>query len=627
MDRANNVIMLSGASWQYSASTLAITTTTYFTNTGEIFDGDMELNNNIVWASDGRAGAFDFESTLLHEAGHFLGLQHTASSYIAVMYASLPTGTVKRVLQPPDTADVCDVYPAGPGGQGWACLAATECTAGRVCEGRAGSSQKMCTENCAKTSDPCPDGYTCQASTAGYACLPQRGAPDQCKFCTGPQDCSAGVCLRTNGTGMLFCSKGCTDSAQCPEGNSCTSTPSGSYCVPETACTTQCTDAPGCAVGFTCTGGTCLPTGNVGDRCEVSGWCKACATCVVDASDASLAFCRACCAGGSANGLCNGCTNTQCSPTDACTALTNGLDSVCIAKAAAPGVCQACSGTTCADGLKCVSGRCHSACNPASPGQCAACFGLNDGTGVCACFDEVAKVGEPCGNIAGGGIAACSTGAACVGSPQTLCRATCSETNPASCKSDEACQKTNGVLVCLPGTAGSRCAPCLSDNTCNSGLTCHLGRCYEPCNINVGDTCDSCVVTDAPIGVCACRDQLAAVNEACGTQPTVRGCPLNTRCLAGSCRSQCDPQAPFNCPGGSECQPYAGLFFCQDAQPQGGGPGGGGGGMTASGGGKGGGGQPTSNHQGCGCSATPVSAAFALSLLGLWFRRVKRRRD
>lgn len=635
MDSTNNVIWLSGASWRYSGATLGLTTTSYYVADAEIFDADMELNNNVTWSTTGGANDYDMESVVLHEAGHFLGLDHTPGSSIAVMYPNVIYGQQKRVLEAPDTNDLCSVYPGGPGGQGSSCTATSQCTGGRVCEGRTGATSKICTQDCTATGQSCPTGYTCQASTNGFACLPQVGAPDQCKFCTSGQDCSTGVCLRTLATGVTYCSLTCTDTAQCGTGYTCTQTASGGYCLPNGSCTNQCTTATQCALGYTCTGGTCTPTGNTGDRCEVSTWCRNCNVCVLEPGSTSVAFCRACCGGGSAQGFCNGCTNTMCSGGLSCTGLSNGLDSVCIGGASGPGICQACNSGQCAQGLSCVAGRCHSPCNPANPGQCAACFNLGGGNGVCGCSDEVATLGEPCGNIAGG-IAVCGTGLVCVGSPQTICRATCNISDPSSCRTGESCQLVGGVGVCLPGSEGSKCAPCTNAGTCNSGLTCYFGRCYEPCNINVGTTCRTCVQTEANgTGVCACADQISNENEVCGNQPEVKSCQPGTLCINGLCRSECDPMAPFNCPTGTNCVGYAGKNYCVE-QSTGGGTGGGGtgggtgggggGGRTGggAGGGSGGSGGGSVSSQGCGCSSAAPVVLWPALLVLLRRRRARR---
>ena len=631
-DNANNVIWLSGAQWRYSSATLGLTTTTFYTATGQIIDGDMELNNNSVWASDGRAGAYDFESVVLHEAGHFLGLDHTGSS-VAVMYANVAEGDIKRVLQQPDTNDVCTVYSA-PGGQGTACT--TTCVAPLVCEGPTGATQKICTQDCTGTGQSCPSGYTCQASTNGFACLPQIGASDHCKFCASGQDCSTGVCLRDSDTGVTWCSSTCSSNAQCPSQNTCVMTSSGGYCVPNTQCTNQCTSPSNCPVGYGCSGGMCAPTGNPGDRCEVSNFCKtaqggACSVCVIDPTTTSIAFCRSCCSGNAAGGFCQGCALTTCTSPQTCVGLTNNMDGVCLNTGTTlPSACQPCAGGQCAAGLQCIAGRCHGYCNPANPGTCGACFNLGSGNGACACPDEVVHEGEPCGVIAGNQIAVCTNALVCVGSPQPVCRAQCDLANPSSCRTGEVCQLIGTVAVCQPGTAGGRCAPCTTAGACSAGLTCYLGRCYEPCNVNVGSSCATCVQTEASgVGVCGCSDQISNENGPCGSQPQVRACQPGNLCVAGLCRAECDPLAPFNCPSGTDCQPYNGKNYCIDSVPTGGGSGGSGGGSTGggrgggAGGGVGGGtGGGSVSSQGCGCGAT----ASPLMLWPLLVAALRRRR-
>lgn len=627
-DSTNNVIWLQGSDWRYSGATLGLTTTTFYTSNGQIIDGDMELNNNSLWAADGRAGHYDFESVVLHEAGHFLGLDHTQSS-IAVMHANVAEGDVKRVLQSPDTSDVCSVYTAS-GGQGDPCTTAATCTGGRVCEGVSGATQKICTQDCTAAGQSCPTGYSCQASTAGFACLTQIGATDHCKFCSSGQDCSTGVCLRDSDTGITWCSSTCTAPAQCPANNTCVMTSSGGYCVPTTTCTNQCTSPSNCPIGYGCTGGTCVPTGNPGDRCEVSSFCKTtpggqCSVCVLEPGSTTIAVCRACCSGNTAGGFCQGCANATCTAPQACTPLTNNLDGVCLATAALPGACQPCQSGQCAQGLQCVAGRCHSPCNPANPGACGACFDFGNGNGTCACPDEVARDGEICGVIAGNQIAVCTTGLVCVGSPQPYCRNRCNAADPQSCPMGQVCQLTGpqgNIAACQPGTEGGRCAPCTNAGGCNAGLTCYLGRCYEPCNVNVGNTCSSCVQTEATgVGVCACSDQIANENEACGSQPQVKSCQPGTLCLNGLCRAECDPMSPFNCPSLTDCLPFNGRFYCQESSSTGGGSGsGGGGGSSGTGGGRGGGagaggglgggGGGTVSSQGCGCGVT--ASPFAL---------------
>lgn len=621
-DGQNSVIWLTGTSWVLSSATLALTTTNFYTATDEIFDADMEMNNNIAWSTDMTAGTYDMESVVLHEAGHFLGLDHTLGAYIAVMFPNVTPGASKRALAAVDANDVCTVYPTSSVGA--TCTPGPNaCTGGLVCEGFPGAGKTSCVQDCTTANPNCPQGYSCRTSTDGKACLPQVGAEDECHFCTTGQDCSTGVCLMEQDTGITYCSRLCVDDTQCSTGYTCTSTGAGRYCLPNARCTNQCTNSTQCAVDYTCTQGACIPNANVGDHCEITAFCRNCGTCV--GAGNGTGFCRQCCATGGGQTACKACPAVACANPLTCQALSSG-DSACLAAVPAPGVCQTCgTNNTCADGLTCVAGRCHADCNPASPGSCASCMTLAQGGGVCACPDEVATTGEPCGNV-GGGVAGCAQGLVCIGTPQTLCRARCDPTVPESCPTGESCQLMSTIGVCLPGAAGNRCAACNNAGQCNAGLTCYLGRCYENCNVNVGNTCSTCVQTDANgVGICGCADQLSPADGPCGNQPEVHSCQPGTKCFNGLCRSQCDPAAPTTCPQNTDCLQVGNVYYCQDHVATGGGQGGGGGstatggGTARTGGGTGGGGNKDPE---CGCS-TP--GPLVLVLAAAMLRRRRRR--
>ena len=131
-------------------STIALTTTTFVTSTGQITDSDMEVNG---WngASGGAEGLpkgsyltcatptsptcrnppygltgcnyVDVGNTITHEAGHMLGLDHTCtypapfdscpSGGTTMNPTMLPGETSKRVLTADDKNGVCTIYPAG----------------------------------------------------------------------------------------------------------------------------------------------------------------------------------------------------------------------------------------------------------------------------------------------------------------------------------------------------------------------------------------------------------------------------------------------------------------------------------------------------------------------------------
>lgn len=102
-------------------TTLALTTVTFNTETGEIYDADMEVNtaNNPITTDDppGRV-LYDFQSILTHEAGHFLGLAHTNlpqpkdKTQTPTMYARYEQREVyMRDLSNDDVCAICAAYP------------------------------------------------------------------------------------------------------------------------------------------------------------------------------------------------------------------------------------------------------------------------------------------------------------------------------------------------------------------------------------------------------------------------------------------------------------------------------------------------------------------------------------
>ncbi len=107
-----NVIVFRDQGWANegdSVNTLGLTTITYDVQTGEIFDADMEINSHdfqLVPFPPAPAGAYDLLSVVTHEAGHFLGLAHSADPS-AVMYAFYHPGST--TLQPDDVNGICSL--------------------------------------------------------------------------------------------------------------------------------------------------------------------------------------------------------------------------------------------------------------------------------------------------------------------------------------------------------------------------------------------------------------------------------------------------------------------------------------------------------------------------------------
>ncbi|MFL5318670.1 MAG: matrixin family metalloprotease, partial [Myxococcaceae bacterium] len=567
-DGTNHVLWVGGSAWSYSSATLGVTTTSWYQGSGEIFDADMELNNNVVWKLGGTTANYDVESIVTHEAGHFLGLDHTPQTQ-AVMTPYYNAGDIKRQLDTLDIQDVCGVYPAqtSAGAQGSACTTNT-CATGLNCYGSSSSGSKICSKSCTTSTD-CPSGYTCQnavtsGGTSGKACLIPVGAPDLCTFCTDGSQCSSGICL-TDGR-HNWCTISCPNGAsQCGSGYACQSGTSGAYCSPTNAAcpTKQCTSNSQCAVGYACnSAGMCEATGNAGDRCEISGYCSNCSSCVgIDTE----AYCRACCAGQGQGGECTSCPNAACAAGNQCTGLQNGSgqqlpDSVCIPGGAAS--CSTCaSAADCQSGLTCYGGRCHPSCSPGGANTCyqKACLGTSASTGVCGCSDEIAYLGQPCGQTTNG-LKVCANNSVCVGNP-SVCRSPCTTAgSSAGCNTGETCTNVGGQNVCTPSqVAGTRCNPCNNGTCGSSDLSCFNGRCYKFCD-TTNPVCGACVGVSGTAGVCSCDDEKQPPGGPCGLVANVPfSCSSGSVCVepnpgqGGVCQLQCTVGGPL-CPIGFTCE-------------------------------------------------------------------------
>lgn len=111
-----NVIRFRDDGWPYvdERFTLAKTTLTFDTETGYIFDADIELNSvSAELTLDDEVVSHDLEAILAHEVGHFLGLSHSSDPYATMNAQYSPADIGFRTLSADDRAGICDVYPPG----------------------------------------------------------------------------------------------------------------------------------------------------------------------------------------------------------------------------------------------------------------------------------------------------------------------------------------------------------------------------------------------------------------------------------------------------------------------------------------------------------------------------------
>lgn len=120
--------------WDHDSSPegpIALTTTTFDNETGQIVDGDMEFNasnsattnkpvNRFIVAGSGTTTCdplldpgTDIENTATHEFGHFLGLAHSLDVDATMYVSAKACETTKRDLAQDDINAICAIYPKG----------------------------------------------------------------------------------------------------------------------------------------------------------------------------------------------------------------------------------------------------------------------------------------------------------------------------------------------------------------------------------------------------------------------------------------------------------------------------------------------------------------------------------
>jgi hypothetical protein len=102
----SSAVIFRDASWSHDATQLALTTVTFDRETGKIFGADIEVNTFGYSLTTAQA-----QFTVTHEAGHFLGLDHSQDP-AALMSASYDL-FAPPFLTPDDVAGICAAYPPG----------------------------------------------------------------------------------------------------------------------------------------------------------------------------------------------------------------------------------------------------------------------------------------------------------------------------------------------------------------------------------------------------------------------------------------------------------------------------------------------------------------------------------
>lgn len=112
-----NTLAWASASWppELGAVNVTLGATTPLTEAGSFVDVDIVFNAvAFTWALAPGPGVVDAQSIASHEAGHFLGLDHT-DVRASIMYPGY-SGAATRTMSSDDLAGVCALYPADDAG-------------------------------------------------------------------------------------------------------------------------------------------------------------------------------------------------------------------------------------------------------------------------------------------------------------------------------------------------------------------------------------------------------------------------------------------------------------------------------------------------------------------------------
>ncbi|AKF06837.1 matrixin family metalloprotease [Sandaracinus amylolyticus] len=462
--------------WPYDSNAIGVTRPQFWTS---ITEADMEMNGvNYTWTtSPGSGNRVNAYSIVLHEAGHYYGLDHSSDSS-AAMYYAYSGGTSS--LRTDDQNGICALYP------------------------RSGTS------DCTTTG--CPSGQVCEGGT----CVTMTGDGDVCSPCSSQADCTNGACLQYPGGAGAFCGRACTSSAQCGS-DTCVNVGGSGQCVRlsggQPSCTstsTGCTSDSQCSSTQRCNTTTrmCEPRpttgGPIGADCSAGTDCQS-GLCFAGRCSQSCDWLNpASCPGG---WYCSGEATGSC----------GGGGGVCVqGTAGTRAIGESCSAATECASLYCASGRCSTPCTPGGASGCTDGFSCQLGSVPgCGSCQRSGALGDPCEVEVD-----CTSRLCAVVDGDAFCTERCGEGAP--CPTGFSCLAAGDTSVCVPdsGGLGSECdtnADCLGgicaveDDDTYCTRICNLGA---PCPDGF-----SCVATDDP-SVSICRPPASG---GCGCSAPGRG--------------------------------------------------------------------------------------------------------
>lgn len=100
--------------------TLAETSIWYSSESGQLYDTDLQFNTSYQWSTDGSSTYYDVQNIGTHEFGHFLCLEdlYSTADSEKTMYGYAAAGeTKKRTLDQDDINGIAYLYPSSGGGE------------------------------------------------------------------------------------------------------------------------------------------------------------------------------------------------------------------------------------------------------------------------------------------------------------------------------------------------------------------------------------------------------------------------------------------------------------------------------------------------------------------------------